>query len=110
MNYSRRHFARTAAAGLPLSRTLAKTINSKVAGVQRSAQWCSFRDLGVDDAINAMVADGLDDCELFSPHIEAGGVQALARACIQPRKSKPGPLKHMATESANSAYLVTTLT
>jgi hypothetical protein len=84
MNYSRRHFARTAAAGLPLSRTLAKTINSKVAGVQRSAQWCSFRDLGVDDAINAMVADGLDDCELFSPHIEAGGVQALM-SIFEPR-------------------------
>jgi sugar phosphate isomerase/epimerase len=32
----------------------------------------SFRDLSFDDALKAMVADGLGDCELFAPHIEGG--------------------------------------
>ena len=77
MSYSRRDFARIAAAALPLSRLAAKDINSKVAGVRLGVQSYSFRDLGLDDAIQAMVADQLGECELFSPHIEAGGVQAL---------------------------------
>ena len=74
MNYSRRDFARVAAAALPLSRMLAKPIESRVAGVRLGVQSYSFRDLGLDDAIQAMVADKLGECELFSPHIEAGGV------------------------------------
>ena len=77
MSYSRRDFARMAAAAVPLSRLAAKDINSKEAGVRLGVQSYSFRDLGLDDAIQAMVADQLGECELFSPHIEAGGVQAL---------------------------------
>jgi len=79
MNYSRRDFARMGAVALPLSRLMAaaKPIDSKVAGVRLGVQSYSFRDLGLDDAIQAMVADKLGECELFSPHIEAGGVQAL---------------------------------
>jgi sugar phosphate isomerase/epimerase len=77
MSYSRRDFARMATAALPLARMLAKPIDSKVAGVRLGVQSYSFRDLGLDDAIQAMVADQLGECELFSPHIEAGGVQAL---------------------------------
>jgi sugar phosphate isomerase/epimerase len=77
MNHSRRDFARLTIASLPLSRLLAKTIDSKVAGVRLGVQSYSFRDLGLDDAIQAMVADQLGECELFSPHIEAGGIQAV---------------------------------
>ncbi|MBV9157671.1 MAG: TIM barrel protein [Acidobacteriaceae bacterium] len=83
MTYSRRHFTRLALAGLPLSSALARAIDSKINGVQLGVQSYSFRDLPLDDAIKAMVADGLGDCELFSPHIEAGGVKAL-EAAFQP--------------------------
>ncbi len=77
MSFTRRDFARIAATSLPLSSMLAKPIDSKVAGVRLGVQSYSFRDLGLDDAIQAMAADRLGECELFSPHIEAGGVQAL---------------------------------
>ena len=83
MSYSRRDIARIAAAGLPLSRMWAKMIDSKIDGVQFGTQSYSFRDLDLDDAIKAMAADGLGDCELFSPHIEAGGIKAL-NALFQP--------------------------
>ncbi|HLK22023.1 MAG TPA: sugar phosphate isomerase/epimerase [Bryobacteraceae bacterium] len=80
MTLSRRDFARVGAAALPLARLIgavAKPIDSKIAGVRIGVQTYSFRDLGIDDAIQAMVADKLGECELFSPHIEAGGVRAL---------------------------------
>jgi sugar phosphate isomerase/epimerase len=35
-------------------------------------QTYSFRDLPLDAAIQAIAADGLGECELFSPHIEGG--------------------------------------
>jgi len=79
--YSRRDFNKLALAGLPLSLALAE-IDSKVAGVQLGVQSYSFRDRSLDAAIQAMVEDGIGECELFSPHIEpkqprpqgAGGV------------------------------------
>jgi sugar phosphate isomerase/epimerase len=74
MAYSRRDLGKLALAALPVSMALGKAINSKVDGVQLGVQSYSFRDLSLDDAIRAMVADGLGDCELFSPHIEAGGM------------------------------------
>jgi len=83
MNYSRRDFTKLALAGLPLSAALARGIDSKIDGVQLGVQSYSFRDLPLDDAIKAMVADGLGDCELFSPHIEAGGIEAM-KAVFQP--------------------------
>ena len=52
-------------------------IDSKIDGVQLGVQSYSFRDLPIDKAIAAMAADGLGDCELFSPHIEAGGIEAI---------------------------------
>jgi sugar phosphate isomerase/epimerase len=101
MDYSRRDFARTAAA-LPLSRLLAaKEINSKVAGVRLGVQSYSFRDLGLDDAIQAMVTDQLGECELFSPHIEAGGVQALISIWEPPSGVKRTPEE---TRAAFKAY------
>jgi sugar phosphate isomerase/epimerase len=69
--YSRRGFGKLAFAGLPLSPLLAK-IGSKIDGVQLGVQTYSFRDLSLDAAIQAIAADGLAECELFSPHIEAG--------------------------------------
>src|SRR5579884_1571959 len=69
--YSRRDFAKMALASVPLS-LAAKEINSKIDGVQIGVQSYSFRDLSLDAAIQAMVADGLGLCELFSPHIEGG--------------------------------------
>jgi sugar phosphate isomerase/epimerase len=69
--YTRRDFAKIAMAGLPLGTALAK-INSKIDGVQIGVQSYSFRDRPLDAAIQAMVEDGLGECELFSPHIEPG--------------------------------------
>ncbi|HSU61113.1 MAG TPA: TIM barrel protein [Bryobacteraceae bacterium] len=77
---SRRDLLKIAIAGLPLSAALAKTIDSKIDGVQLGVQSYSFRDLPLDGAIQAMVADGLGDCELFSPHVELGGTTAPEHA------------------------------
>jgi hypothetical protein len=78
---TRRDFTKFALAALPLA-AAAKTIDSeaidsKINGVQLGVQSYSFRDLPIDQAIQAMAADGLGDCELFSPHIEAGGIKAI---------------------------------
>jgi sugar phosphate isomerase/epimerase len=71
--YTRRDFGKIAMAGLPLGRALAK-INSKVSGVQIGVQSYSYRDRSLDAAIQAMVEDGLGECELYSPHFEPGGL------------------------------------
>jgi len=77
MMYSRRDFSKLALAGLPLSMALAK-IDSRVAGVQIGVQSYSFRDSSLDEAIKAMVEDGIGECELFSPHIEPTRPQVRA--------------------------------
>jgi sugar phosphate isomerase/epimerase len=69
--YTRRGFGKMAMAGLPLGAALAK-INSKVGGVQIGVQSYSYRDRPLDGAIQAMIEDGIGECELFSPHIEPG--------------------------------------
>jgi sugar phosphate isomerase/epimerase len=71
---NRREFGKLSLAGLPLAGALVKAgeIDSKIDGVRLGVQSYSFRDLSLDDAIKAMVADGLGECELFSPHIEGG--------------------------------------
>jgi sugar phosphate isomerase/epimerase len=73
---SRRDVCKLALCGVPFSAALAKMIDSKIDGVQLGVQSYSFRDLPLDQAIQAMVTDGLGDCELFSPHIEGGGTSA----------------------------------
>src|SRR5215467_6880497 len=73
---SKRDFCKLALYGVPLCRALSKSIDSKIDGVQLGAQSYSFRDLPFDEAIQAMVTDGLGYCELFSPHIEEGGTKA----------------------------------
>jgi len=75
MRFSRRDFARLAVSAAPLARAFGKMIDSKINGVQLGVQTYSFRDLSLDDAIKAMAADGLGDCELFSPHVEPGGAK-----------------------------------
>jgi sugar phosphate isomerase/epimerase len=84
MSYSRRDFAKLGISGIALPSLLnrtafaaAKMIDSKVDGVQLGVQTYSFRDLPIDQAIEATVADGLGDCELFSPQIEAGGIHGV---------------------------------
>ena len=70
---TRRAFGKLTLAGLPLASALAK-INSKIDGVQLGTQSYSFRDLSFTDALKAMAADRLGDCELFAPHIEEGHI------------------------------------
>jgi sugar phosphate isomerase/epimerase len=82
MIHSRRDFGKLALASLPLSAAFARGISSKIDGVQLGVQSYSFRDLSLDDAIKAMVADGLGDCELFSPHIEDGGIKPRSGATM----------------------------
>jgi len=68
---TRRNLGKLALASLPLARAFGK-IDSKIAGVQIGSQSYSFRDLPFDEALKAMAADGLGDCELFAQHIEGG--------------------------------------
>ncbi len=91
MTYSRRNFTHYGLAGLALPSLLAKRvfsapsmIDSKIDGVQLGVQSYSFRDLPIDQAIEAMAADGLGDCELFSPHIESGGMHPHAMGASRP--------------------------
>jgi len=68
---TRRNFGKLAISAVPVASALA-AINSKFDGVQLGVQSYSFRDMSLDDALKAMVADGLGLCELFAPHIEGG--------------------------------------
>ncbi|MDQ2842576.1 MAG: sugar phosphate isomerase/epimerase [Acidobacteriota bacterium] len=101
MSLSRRDVWKLALCGVPLAAALAKAIDSKIDGVQLGAQSYSFRDLPLDEAIQAMVADGLGDCELFSPHIEAGGIRALDGILHPPGGKK---LTHEEMAAAFKAY------
>src|SRR6266571_1150093 len=47
--------------------------NSKVKGVQIGVQSYSFRDRGLDEAIQAMLDVGLSSCEMYSGHVEPKG-------------------------------------
>ena len=89
---SRRTLLKLTLAGLPLSAALAKMTNSKIDGVQLGIQSYSFRDLPISEALRAMVADGLGDCELFSPHIEEGGLKAP----VDPDAQKLSPAERRA--------------
>lgn len=91
MPSSRRDVFKIALAGVPLSAAWAKMINSKIDGVQLGVQSYSFRDLPLDQAIQAMVTDGLGDCELFSPHIEEGDTRAPAAGFRPPGGERPSP-------------------
>jgi sugar phosphate isomerase/epimerase len=90
--YTRRDFGKLALAGLPLATALAK-INSKVAGVQIGVQSYSYRDRPLDAAIKAMVEDGIGECELFSPHIEPGGLPRPQNAGGRGSANNPARIK-----------------
>ena len=101
MSVSRRDICKLALWGWPLATVSARQINSKIDGVQLGVQSYSFRDLPLDGAIQAMVTDGLGDCELFSPHIEAGGIGALDSIFHPPDGKK---LTHAEMAAAFKAY------
>ena len=83
--YTRRELAKWALAAIPSS-ALAR-VDSKIDGVRLGAQSYSFRDLSFEEALKAMAADGLGECELFAPHIEQGHTD---RAPSPPRPAGAG--------------------
>jgi sugar phosphate isomerase/epimerase len=107
--YTRRDFGRTALAALPIANAVArgKAIDSKIAGVQLGTQSYSFRDLSFDDALKAMAADGLGDCELFAQHIEEGhtgkppaGMRPAGAAPPEGRRTQNDPAQVAARKAA----------
>lgn len=52
--------------------------NSVVHGVQLGAQSYSFRTMPLADAIKAMAAIGLSECELYQGHVEPAGLDRAA--------------------------------
>jgi sugar phosphate isomerase/epimerase len=72
--YSRRDFGKLSLAAIPAVKALGATyINSKINGVQIGAQSYSFRDRGLEEAIEAMKEIGLGECELWQGHVEPRG-------------------------------------
>jgi sugar phosphate isomerase/epimerase len=71
---SRRSFNKVAIGALAGSRMLLGKTSSVVRGVQIGAQSYSFRTMPLDDAIKAMAAIGLGECELYSGHVEPAGL------------------------------------
>jgi hypothetical protein len=79
--FSRRHFIKVAAAGLPLSQTLEAKINSRINGVYVGMQTYTLRGLRYDAVIPAMRQVGIGECELWSTQVEptAADVPDLAK-------------------------------
>src|SRR5438094_7936037 len=80
MDLTRRELERMVLAGLsaplfsrPSTAAPAKP-NSKMKGVQIGVQSYSFRDRGLDEAIQAMLDVGLSSCEMYSGHVEPQGL------------------------------------
>ena len=78
--YSRREFGQLVLAGAALPRFGASPGSALVNGVRVGVQTYSFRDVPrtaegdmIEPLIRAMVACGLDECELFAPHVEPAG-------------------------------------
>ena len=96
--YSRREFATFALASLPIRRAVAAAKpDSKLHGVWIGAQSYSFRTLpSLDDAIKAMAAIGLSECELWQGHVEPrAGNQRGQEAREELRKFRlETPLEH----------------
>jgi sugar phosphate isomerase/epimerase len=98
---TRRDFAKLAVSAVPAARALAG-IDSTTDGVRLGVQSYSFRDLSFDDALNAMVTDGLGLCELFGPHIEGGHLDK-APAPPRPAGAKPMDFAKMRNDPARKA-------
>ena len=98
--FTRRDFAKLAVSAFPVARALAG-IDSKIDGVQLGVQSYSFRDLSFNDALKAMVTDGLGLCELFAPHIEGGD---LDKAPIPARAPGAGPMDRTKMRAEREAH------
>lgn len=70
--FTRRDFGKLALGSLPLASAAAANgkPDSKVSGVWIGVQSYSFRTMPLDDAIKAMSAIGLSECELWQGHVE----------------------------------------
>jgi sugar phosphate isomerase/epimerase len=68
-DYTRREFGMLALAGLPLS-LIHASAGTLVGGVRIGVQSYSLRSMPQDEAIKAMAAIGIEECELFSGHVE----------------------------------------
>jgi sugar phosphate isomerase/epimerase len=87
---TRREFTRAGLAGLVLPAFTGRVIGAApVAGVRLGVQTYSFRELrppagdSIDILIKAMTECGLDECELWSPQVEARFTGAGARADLR---------------------------
>src|SRR5438093_818289 len=101
MDLTRRELERMVLAGLsaplfsrPSTAAPAKP-NSMVKGVQIGVQSYSFRDRGLDEAIQAMLDVGLSSCEMYSGHVEPKGSGPREQAREELRKWRlETPLDH----------------
>jgi hypothetical protein len=78
--YTRREFSQMALGAMVLSRPIAAAAESTISGVRLGVQTYSFRALPrpeggdlVEAIVQAMTDCGLDECELFAPHLEPRG-------------------------------------
>jgi sugar phosphate isomerase/epimerase len=71
---SRREFGKLTLAGVPAALVLARAglwaADSRINGVRIGAQSYSFREMSLDEALNAYKTIGIGECELFSGHVE----------------------------------------
>lgn len=65
------------------SSLLGAKIDSRVKGVRLGVQSYSFRDRGLDEAIEAMKTIGLGEVELWQGHIEPGRGQRVSREAVR---------------------------
>lgn len=65
------------------SSLLGAKIESRVKGVRLGVQSYSFRDRGLDEAIEAMKTIGLGEVELWQGHIEPGRGQRVSREAVR---------------------------
>ncbi|HYZ86972.1 MAG TPA: TIM barrel protein [Bryobacteraceae bacterium] len=78
---SRREFGKLALASAPLlSLSAGPKINSRVNGIMFGAQSYSFRDMSLEDAVNAYKETGLGYSELWQGHLEPKGIDEAGRA------------------------------
>ena len=80
----RRSFLSAPAFTLASSSSLLRAkIDSRVKGVRIGVQSYSFRDRGLDEAIEAMKTVGLGEVELWQGHIEPGRGQKISREALR---------------------------
>ncbi len=111
---TRRQFARTILAGLTWPAVTARWSQaSPVGGVRLGVQTYSFREIaraGAPDAVDVILASmktcGLDECELWSPQIEAADAQM--RRAAPPGSGTVTPAERQQAREALRAWRVRT--